>query len=125
MHNLWMISPKDPSVEYTTQGLKLFTQQISDAMKLRYGASAGMIGTAVKYEFERWRGGYMASFGTIIRASMTKNVSRVIMKIAAGGSFSVITAAMHRTANAQVWRVFRRVGLRAVHVCSSPGPPYQ
>ena len=46
---VWMISPKNPNVEYTTQGLKNFTQQISNAMKLRYGFSAGMIGTAVNY----------------------------------------------------------------------------
>ena len=64
---VWMIQPEDPSIEYTTQGLKNFTQQISDAMKARYGASAGMIGTAVKYENESWRGGYMSSFGDNVR----------------------------------------------------------
>ena len=62
-----MISPKNPNVEYTTQGLKLLTQQISNAMKAKYGANAGMIGTAVKYEHESWRGGYMASFGDNVR----------------------------------------------------------
>ena len=25
---VWVISPKNPNVEYTTEGLKLFTQQI-------------------------------------------------------------------------------------------------
>ena len=36
-------------------------------MKAKYGANAGMIGTAVKYEHESWRGGYMASFGDNVR----------------------------------------------------------
>ena len=64
---VWMISPKNPNVEYTTEGLKLFTQQISNAMKGKYGANAGMIGTAVKYEHESWRGGYMQAFGDNVR----------------------------------------------------------
>ena len=66
-NSVWMISPKNSNVEFTTQGLKLFTQQISNAMKGKYGANAGMIGTAVKYEHESWRGGYMASFGDNVR----------------------------------------------------------
>ena len=62
-----MIQPKDPSFEFTTQGLKTFTQQISDAMKAKHGASAGMIGTAVKYKHESWRGGSMSSIGDTVR----------------------------------------------------------
>ena len=42
---VWMISPKNYNVVYTTQVFKLFTQQISNAMKAKYGAAAGMIGT--------------------------------------------------------------------------------
>ena len=41
-NSVWMISPKNSNVEFTTQGLKLFTQQISNAMKGKYGANAGM-----------------------------------------------------------------------------------
>ena len=66
-NSVWMISPKNSTVEFTTQGLRDFTQQISNAMKAKYGANAGMIGTAVKYEHESWRGGYMASFGDNVR----------------------------------------------------------
>ena len=62
-----MISPKNSNVEYTTQGLKLFTQQISNAMKEKYRANAGMIGTPVKYEFESWRGGYVQAFDDNVR----------------------------------------------------------
>ena len=36
-------------------------------MNAKYGANAGMIGTAVKYEFESWRGGYMQAFGDNVR----------------------------------------------------------
>ena len=64
---VWMISPKNSNVEYTTQGLKLFTQQISNAMKEKYRANAGMIGTPVKYEFESWRGGYVQAFDDNVR----------------------------------------------------------
>ena len=61
---VWSISPSGTAQTYTRDGLKQFTQAISNMMKERYGADAGMIGTAVKYQMEGWRGGYMGSFGS-------------------------------------------------------------